>query len=108
MKDLQFLKDSFTGKSFSDALITASTNPQYGKRLFIDLPVQYMKTTSSKHVLYINCFECQNKHTKTIYVHNMYWTGKSMNNLLSYFGLVDVRINASDKDLPVLLPAGRE
>ena len=24
-----------------------------------------------------------------------------MNNLLSYFGLVDVRINASDKDLPV-------
>ena len=32
----------------------------------------------------------------------MYWTGKSMNNLLSYCGLVDVRINASDKDLPVL------
>ena len=31
----------------------------------------------------------------------MYWTGKSMNNLLSYCGLVDVRINASDKDLPV-------
>ena len=25
-----------------------------------------------------------------------------MNNLLSYCGLVDVRINASDKDLPVL------
>ena len=24
-----------------------------------------------------------------------------MNNLLSYCGLVDVRINASDKDLPV-------
>ena len=46
---------------------------------------------------------------KTICVHNlfspcsdlvvfMYWTGKSMNNLLSYCGLVDVRINASDKD----------
>ena len=31
----------------------------------------------------------------------MYWTGKSMNNLLSYCGLVDVRISASDKDLPV-------
>ena len=26
-----------------------------------------------------------------------------MNNLLSYCGLVDLRINASDKDLPVLL-----
>jgi hypothetical protein len=25
-----------------------------------------------------------------------------MNNLLSYFGLVDARISASDKDLPVL------
>ena len=32
----------------------------------------------------------------------MYWTGKSINNLLSYCGLIDVRINASDKDLPVL------
>ena len=31
----------------------------------------------------------------------MYWTGKSMNNLLSYFGLVDARISASEKDLPV-------
>ena len=38
-----------TGKSFSEALIIASTNPQYGKRLFIDLPVQYMKTTNSEH-----------------------------------------------------------
>ena len=27
-----------TGKSFSEALILASTNPQYGKRLFIELP----------------------------------------------------------------------
>ena len=38
-----------TGKSFSESLILASTNPQYDKRLFIDLPVQYMKTTSSDH-----------------------------------------------------------
>ena len=49
---------------------------------------------------------------KTICVHNlfspcsdlvvfMYWTGKSMNNFLSYCGLVDPRISASDKDLPV-------
>ena len=50
---------------------------------------------------------------RTIYAQNMfspcselvvfmYLTGKSMNILLSYCGLVDVRINASDKDLPVL------
>ena len=38
-----------TGKSFSEALDLASTNPQYDKGLFIDLPVQYMKTTRLKH-----------------------------------------------------------
>ena len=31
------------GKSFSEALVFASTNPKYDKRLFLDLPVQYMK-----------------------------------------------------------------
>ena len=31
----------------------------------------------------------------------MYWTCNSMNNLSSYYGLVDTKIRASDKDLPV-------
>ena len=31
----------------------------------------------------------------------MHWSYNSMNNLLSYYGLVDARISASDKDLPV-------
>ena len=84
-----------------EVLILASTNPQYGKRLFINLPVQYMKTTSSEHVVYINCSECQNKKqfvytTCSEVVVFIYWTGKSMNSLLSYFGLVDPRISASD------------
>ena len=50
---------------------------------------------------------------KTICVHNMFWlccelgifvysTGNSINNLLSYCGLVDARISTSEKDLPVL------
>ena len=43
-------RDSCTGKSLSEALIFASTNPQYDKRLFIELPIQYMKITSSEHV----------------------------------------------------------
>ena len=67
-----------------------------------------MKTTSSEHVVYINCFECQNKNKKSIMyttcsdlVLFMYRTGKSMNNLLSYCGLVDSRTSASDKDLTV-------
>ena len=38
-----------TGKSFSEALILASTNPQYDKRLFIEFQVQYMKIASSEH-----------------------------------------------------------
>ena len=40
--------------------------------------------------VYKNCFECQNK-TKQF----------SMNNLLSYYGLTDSRMSASDTDLPV-------
>ena len=63
-----------TGKSLLEALILASTNPQYDKRLFIDLPVQYMETTSSEHAVYINCLESENKYKqkKTINVRNMF------------------------------------
>ena len=72
------LTNSTTGKSFSETLILASTNPQYDKRLFIELQVQYMKIASSEH-----CSECQNKNKKqfmyTTYselVVFMYITGK--------------------------------
>ena len=92
----------FTGISLSEAFILTSTNPQYDKRLLIEIPVQYMKITSSEHVVYINCFEYQIKKTicseQGIFMH---WTSDSMNNLLSYCGLVDAKIRASDKDLPV-------
>ena len=51
--------------------------------------------------------------SKSINVHNMfspcselglftYWTCNSMNTMSSYCGLVDAKIRASDKDLPVL------
>ena len=45
-----------TGKYLSEALILASTNPQYDNRLFIELQVQYIKIPSSEHVVYTNCF----------------------------------------------------
>ena len=48
--------ESIASKSLSEALIFASTNPQYDKILFTDLPVQHMKTTSPEHILYTNCF----------------------------------------------------
>ena len=51
----------FTGKSLPEALFLASSNPQYDDRLFIELQVQYMKIPSSEQVVYINCFQCQNK-----------------------------------------------
>ena len=45
-------------KSLSEALILALTNPQYGIKLFIELQVQCMKTTSAEHVVNTNCFFC--------------------------------------------------
>ena len=59
-----------------------------------------MKTTSSEHFVYINCSECQNK-KQFVYTTCAELVVQSMNNLLSYCGLVDPRISASDKDLPV-------
>ena len=46
---------STTGKSLSEALIFASTNPKYDDRLFIELRVQYMKIASSEHVENMLC-----------------------------------------------------
>ena len=48
---------SFTGKYLSEALIFASTNPQYDDRLFIELQVQYMKISSSEHGENMLCTE---------------------------------------------------
>jgi len=39
-----------TGKSLSEALIFASTNPQYDNGLFIELRAQQMKIASLEHV----------------------------------------------------------
>ena len=63
-----------TGKSFSEALILVSTNPQYDLRLFIELRVQYMKIPSSEHVekmLWVFFFDIQNN-LGTKHVLNMF------------------------------------
>jgi len=72
---VHFLKTVFsTGKSLSEALIFASTNPQYDDRLFIELQVQYMKIPSSEHGENMLCteiaFEIRNNLCK--YLHNMF------------------------------------
>ena len=46
-----------TGKSLSEALIFASTNPQYDDRLFIELQVQYTKIPRSEHGENMLCTE---------------------------------------------------
>ena len=60
-----------------------------------------------EHAVYINCSECKNKNKKQFVYTTcfellvfMYWT---CNNLLTYCGLVAARINAADKDLPVVV-----
>ena len=76
-----------TGKSFSEALILASTNPQYEKDCSL---ISTWKLQTQK--MYTTCSELE------VF---MYRTGESMNNLLSYCGLIDARIRVSNKDLPV-------
>ena len=90
-----------TGKSVSEALILESVNQQYDKRLFIEFPKKYKFTTCCVQIL----FWMSKQKQKIVYVRNMFWacsfhvrTGKSMNNLLPYCGLVDARISASEKN----------
>ena len=51
------MKIHITGKSLSEALILASTDPQYDDRLFIELQVQYMEIPSSEHGENLLCTE---------------------------------------------------
>ena len=64
----------FKGKSLSEALILAATNPQYDKRLFIELRVQYMEKLQAKNMLctQIVVFLFLYWQFRTIYVHNMF------------------------------------
>ena len=86
-----------TCKSFSEAFIPASVDPQYDKRLFIEFPEKFKVTTCHNFCF---CFDIQNN-ICTQHVVILYFPGNSMNNLLSYFGLTDSRMRASDTDLPV-------
>ena len=72
----------------SEALIFASTNPQYDDRLFIELQVQYMKIPSSEHGENMLCTEIVTD-IQNNFVHNMFFPSSA-------------KRRASDKDLPVL------
>ena len=88
---------------FLETLILESVNPQYDNRIQI---VHWFTTSVREKYKFRAC--CVQKLLfvlafKTIFVHNMFWTCNSMNNLLSYCGLTDARMRASEKDLPVFL-----
>jgi hypothetical protein len=75
------------GKSLSEPLVFASTNPHYDDRLFIELQVQYMKIPSS-NLGRTCCVQKLFLRFRTIFVHNM-------------FSPCSAKRRASDKDLPV-------
>ena len=60
-----------TGKSLSEALIFASTNPQYDNRLFI-FHENCKLRIPAEHVVYTNCCFCLVLTFRTILVHNMF------------------------------------
>jgi hypothetical protein len=91
--------------------------------LFIELPVKYMKIPSSEHgenlmrtcwehVVYTNCFlfwhSEQFVYPWSPHVLSLEFSCaklvNSMDNILSYCGLVNARISTSEKDLPVFQP----
>jgi hypothetical protein len=79
-----------TGKSLSEALLFA----EHGEKMLCTKSVLNIRNKfCTQHVL--PRFELG------IF---MYWTCNSMNNLSSYYGLVNAKIKASDKDLPVRKP----
>ena len=62
---------SLTGKSMSEDLIFALTNPQYYKILFMKIANCKLRT-SGEHVVYINCFFFIVLTFRTIFVHNLF------------------------------------
>ena len=86
----------------SETLIFESVNPQYDKRLFIESPKKYQFRTCcvQKLFLFCFCFDIQNNICTQDYM-NLYLSGNSMNNLSSHCGLNDLRMRASDSNLPV-------
>ena len=75
------------------------------KLLFLHQLTHNMTTDCSWY--YPENYKCRTwtKHGQNMFCPCMFWTcsfqGNSINNILSYCGLVDARISASEKDLPV-------
>ena len=62
-----------------------------------------MSKQKQKKTFFVHMFSSCSAHVLSLEFSCKYWTGNSMDNLLSYCGLVDARISTSDKDLSVPL-----
>ena len=87
----------------SEALIFASTNPQYDDRLFIELQVQYMKIPSSS-LGRTRCVQKLFLTFRTIFVHNMFSHVLQKEELLTKIYLYQALL---DYELPHKLVAGK-
>ena len=70
-----------------------------------DCSLNYEFSTRKLHVVYTNWFFVFVWTFRIIYAHNMFWACSFhiiLNNFLSYCGLVDARISASETDLHVI------
>ena len=85
--DISQLVVNITGKSLSEAFLFA----EYGESILCTKIVLNVRNNFCTQFV-LPRFELG------IF---MYWTCSSMKNLWSYYGLVDAKIRASDKDLPV-------
>ena len=79
-------KKDHTGYFLSEGLILASINQKF----------VYLITRSVQgNYKYIKLFLW---HSEQFDAHKLYWTQNSMNDLLSYFGLIDARMSSSEKE----------
>jgi hypothetical protein len=83
-----FWPRAFTGKSLSEVLLFA----KHGENMLCTKIVLTVRNNFCTHYV-LPRFELGIL---------MYWTCNSMNSLLSYYGLVDAKIRASDKDLQTI------
>ena len=80
-------------------IILESVNPEYEERLFIE----FSKNTSSEHVVFKYCFECQNEKKQFLYTtcSELVLFGKFNKQSLVMLWVNWCNNGASDKDLPV-------
>ena len=90
----------------SEALILNSFNPQYDEKLFIEFPekMQVQNMLCTNIVLNVKKTNKKNNFCAQL-VLNLYFSENSITNLLSYCGLTDARVRASDTELPVYILA---